>query len=269
MPAQPRPTRTNPTELTNGHTDRIPAWVLNHLEEVLPSGVRILNGRDLGGNRFLLNSTDGAVLVRKTRIGEPVVEHVRVPGRPASITCSVCHNHMVVLHPHEGQAVYCSRCGTPYRLEPHALHAVQDGDAKAQAAPPTTTPADEAPFTHKGYTLYSRDVDLKTGGTQTIYFFAKKTPKSGSPSAKPEGYEVGVNDATGLPYLQKIGHRPKAYRPQCEAVTGAGKQCRNSARQGSKYCASHKGYRPTPEQGKDTKPRVRKARDTLPARRQT
>ena len=59
------------------------------------------------------------------------------------------------------------------------------------------------PYTQDGYTLHSRDVELKNGGTQTIYFFAKKIPKSGKPCDMPPGYEVGVNKATGLPYLKK------------------------------------------------------------------
>lgn len=59
------------------------------------------------------------------------------------------------------------------------------------------------PYKHNGYTLYERDVDLKNGGTQTIYFFSKKSPKSGNKTDLPEGYEVGVNDQTGLPYLRK------------------------------------------------------------------
>lgn len=34
------------------------------------------------------------------------------------------------------------------------------------------------------------------------------------------------------------------YQPQCAALTEGGKQCRNSSRGSSKYCASHKGYQP-------------------------
>lgn len=59
------------------------------------------------------------------------------------------------------------------------------------------------PYTQDGYTLHSRDVDLKNGGTQTIYFFAKREPKSGAPCEMPDGYTVGVNSLTGLPYLKK------------------------------------------------------------------
>lgn len=55
----------------------------------------------------------------------------------------------------------------------------------------------------KEYTLYTRDVELKGGKTQTIYFFSPRKPKSGTPTHKPGGYEVRVNRRTGLPFLRK------------------------------------------------------------------
>ena len=58
-------------------------------------------------------------------------------------------------------------------------------------------------YTHQGWTLYTRDVTLKGGRRQTIYFFSKRTPKSGKPCDLPNGYTVGVNRRTGLPYLKK------------------------------------------------------------------
>ena len=58
-------------------------------------------------------------------------------------------------------------------------------------------------YTHEGWTLYTRDVKLKGGKNQTIYYFSKRTPKSGSPCDMPTGYLVGVNKRTGLPYLKK------------------------------------------------------------------
>jgi hypothetical protein len=58
-------------------------------------------------------------------------------------------------------------------------------------------------FEYEGWTLYSRDVNLKGGITQTINFFSKRTPKSGSPCDKPDNMVVGVNKRTGLPYLKK------------------------------------------------------------------
>ncbi|MEK6976256.1 MAG: hypothetical protein AABY18_07940 [Candidatus Thermoplasmatota archaeon] len=157
----------------------------------------------------------------------------------------------------------------------------------------------EGPFKFNGYTLHKKDVKLANGnGNRTIYFFSKKKPKSGKPCAKPAGYHVGVNERTGLPFLKKGAGRDgedltpqaeHAYRPQCSAVTADGAQCRNSARQGSKYCAPHFGYQPPTTTGlakriegedwsdddrqtdsgtvrdADTKARVTKAKDTKPS----
>ncbi len=58
-------------------------------------------------------------------------------------------------------------------------------------------------FVHDGWTLYKREVTLKGGRKQTIYFFSKRDPKSGTPCEKPDGYTVGVNKRTGLPFLKK------------------------------------------------------------------
>ena len=61
------------------------------------------------------------------------------------------------------------------------------------------------PFEHDGYVLHKREVELKGGRRQQIYFFTKKgnTPKSGEPCDKPDKYDVGKNPRTGLPYLKK------------------------------------------------------------------
>ena len=58
-------------------------------------------------------------------------------------------------------------------------------------------------YVYEGWTLYKRDVILKGGRKQTIYFFSKRLPKSGTPTDMPPGYGVGVNKRTGLPYLKK------------------------------------------------------------------
>ena len=59
-------------------------------------------------------------------------------------------------------------------------------------------------YTHnKVWTLFTRAVKLRGGMNQQIYFFSKGKPKSGKPSDMPNGYKVGVNKRTGLPYLSK------------------------------------------------------------------
>ena len=61
-------------------------------------------------------------------------------------------------------------------------------------------------FTYGPYTLYTRKVHLENvDRIVDIYFFSTHTPKSGTPCAMPEGYEVGINPRTKMPYLQKIG----------------------------------------------------------------
>jgi hypothetical protein len=59
------------------------------------------------------------------------------------------------------------------------------------------------PYRTDGYTLHTREVTLKGGRNQRIYFFAKAKPKSGKPCEMPTGYKVGKNPRTGLPYLKK------------------------------------------------------------------
>ena len=58
-------------------------------------------------------------------------------------------------------------------------------------------------YIHEGWTLYTRNVLLTRGRTQTIYFFSKRVPKSGTVCDMPEGHTVGVNKRTGLPYVRK------------------------------------------------------------------
>ncbi len=58
---------------------------------------------------------------------------------------------------------------------------------------------------------------------------------------------------------------------QCAALTAAGGQCKRTARDTSKYCASHKGYRPPAKAAKktDTKPVGKAVKDTAPSTRRT
>jgi len=65
-------------------------------------------------------------------------------------------------------------------------------------------------FKYGNYTLYTRKIKLKNVNQERdMYFFSPHKPKSGNPCAKPDGYELGVNSKTGLPYLRKIGKKPK------------------------------------------------------------
>lgn len=52
------------------------------------------------------------------------------------------------------------------------------------------------------YYLHMRDVTLKGGRVQRIYFFGREV-KDGAIDALPEGYVVVENARTGLPILKK------------------------------------------------------------------
>ena len=61
------------------------------------------------------------------------------------------------------------------------------------------------PFKHDNWTLYTREVILKGGRKQKIYFFSKRTPKSGTPCDMPEGYRIKETKTkgSGMPYITK------------------------------------------------------------------
>lgn len=52
------------------------------------------------------------------------------------------------------------------------------------------------------YYLHSKDVTLRGGRQQTIYYFAR-VAKEGALDDLPAGYEVMENARTGLPMLRK------------------------------------------------------------------
>ena len=54
----------------------------------------------------------------------------------------------------------------------------------------------------KTYYLHSKDVTLRGGRQQTIYFFAQEE-RAGSLDKVPAGYVVMENPRTGLPMLKK------------------------------------------------------------------
>jgi hypothetical protein len=67
--------------------------------------------------------------------------------------------------------------------------------------------ADQKPFSYtnkKGqtYYLHTRDVTLKNGRVQTIYFFARDV-RDGVLSEVPAGYMVVETKRTGMPVLKK------------------------------------------------------------------
>ena len=52
------------------------------------------------------------------------------------------------------------------------------------------------------YYLHSKDVTLKNGRSQTIYFFARDI-RDGALDAVPAGYQVVETQRTGMPVLKR------------------------------------------------------------------
>jgi hypothetical protein len=59
-------------------------------------------------------------------------------------------------------------------------------------------------FQQGDYILHKRDVNNRSGGTRTFYFFSKGFSKKGTPCRKPEKYIVTYNRRTRVPVLKKI-----------------------------------------------------------------
>ena len=53
------------------------------------------------------------------------------------------------------------------------------------------------------YYLHSKNVTLRGGRKQTIYFFAREERKDSSLGEVPEGMQVVENKKTGLPMLKR------------------------------------------------------------------
>ena len=53
------------------------------------------------------------------------------------------------------------------------------------------------------YYLHMKDVTLKGGRLQRIYFFAREVREDGAVDALPAGYMTVENPRTGLPVLKK------------------------------------------------------------------
>lgn len=91
------------------------------------------------------------------------------------------------------------------------------------------------------------------------------------PAVKSSAKTAPVKTVAAKPAAKPATKETAEKRPQCAALTAAGDQCKRSAREGSKYCGSHKGYRPPAKAktvaAKDTAPAVKGAKDTKPAAR--
>jgi hypothetical protein len=63
-------------------------------------------------------------------------------------------------------------------------------------------------YSHKNskgqtYFLHGKNVKLRNGREQRIFYFAREAKAGEALSEVPQGYKVGENQRTGLPFLSK------------------------------------------------------------------
>ena len=66
-------------------------------------------------------------------------------------------------------------------------------------------------YMYKDWKLYCMDVNFRVIGKRRSYFFSKHEPKRGTPCNMPEGYAVGVNKRTNMPYLKFSGNKESVW----------------------------------------------------------
>lgn len=225
-------------------TTPLPSWALSHLEKHLPAGNPVVNAQPVRRNAVLANTRLGAVLVERGFFSG--IRHVflEVPSQKTAFRCAKCRENLQFYNLDIPNDVYCSICAAKYHVDhvgrvtdamgvavpaefkPKQLHPFppvwaslhgsrSEGEAGSDANAPRPAANGASPegdaFRHNGYTLFARTTPSKTG-SRTLYFFSKGTPKSGEPASLPQGYAVGSNGRTGLPFLRRSGGKAKSTR---------------------------------------------------------
>jgi predicted flap endonuclease-1-like 5' DNA nuclease len=226
----------------------VPPWALAHLQDNLPPGNPILNGRALSPNTVLANTRLGAVLVRRSLFGRVRHDFVETDSDKVAFRCASCGENLQFYNLPLPATVHCSICAAKYQVTaggavtsdkgvslvaeflkaqglgpdaPQTPCCFESGCCASGCDPSSCCPqemcqccADAAEaggpagaFTHQGYTLYRRDVRNPDGTVRPLHFFSKGPPKSGHPVPLPDGYEVGVSEKMGLPFLRRTTTR--------------------------------------------------------------
>lgn len=195
--------------------------------------------------------------------------------------------------PRQGQAVALpdgyavgtsARTGLPFlRRSDRPMHQAAAGSSGAGAARQKHLQAQCAALTeeghqcrnstHKGSRYCASHENYRAPTARAFVEGLDTTPRvAAAPDTTPAVLGVrSTSKGSGQVRTEAVTESGSAYRPQCAAVIEGGDQCRNSARQGSRYCASHRGYHPKGVAAllaqRDIKPRVKRAEDSAPVLR--
>ncbi len=168
----------------------LPDWAAHYVQENVTPHMHVVNVLpiDKGGLKgaFLLNTSKGAVVIQKGRLGDVDQWLLPLPGEHITFSCKQCSERMDLVDPEVPRAVFCSACGHQHFLVIQSGElAVVEGDAPS---PDDIT---------AGYTLYRRG-----RGGQATYFFAKSKPRNARPAELPKDATVEANPRTGVPEVR-------------------------------------------------------------------
>ncbi len=148
-----------------------PLWLVRHVEVQL--GARFVNAEQVHTGAFrrswIVNTSEGAVVVSRTAGGEPKAVHLALPDDRQSLTCTVCDWRMEFIGADFPIRAYCSNCGTLHEVwhdgnvqrlgEPQVVMPAEVlADAPAVAGKPAKRAAKKAKKT-SAYVDYKGDVD--------------------------------------------------------------------------------------------------------------
>lgn len=93
----------------------LPTWAANHIREHLMDHVHVINAIP-AGKGFLVNTSQGAVLLEKPKGREPRHWFLPLPSEHVSLKCNKCDERMEFIGRERGATVYCSHCGAKHTL---------------------------------------------------------------------------------------------------------------------------------------------------------
>lgn len=200
-------------------TTILPDWAAHYVQENVVPHMHVINVLpiDKGGLKgaFMLNTSKGAVLIQKGRLGDVDQWLIPIPGEHITFQCHQCQERMDLVDPEVPRAVFCSACGHQHYL------VIQDGELTIVQGD-----AGKSDDITDGYTLYRRG-----RGGQATYFFAKSKPRNAKPAELPDGATVEANPRTGVPEVRtpesSAGTAYYAYRGNVhpvETVEGIGQK---------------------------------------------
>lgn len=100
--------------------DILPAWAANYLNDNILDHAHVLNALPIedGPHRgsFLLNTSRGAMILTKRRMGEPHHWLLPLPGTRIDLTCDTCAERIGLVNPEVPRVVHCPHCATEYTL---------------------------------------------------------------------------------------------------------------------------------------------------------